>query len=91
MHRLAARLFLNDGKFEIQEGKLETPTGIYQVSGTASLTRVLNLKLTREGGPGFNITGTLMEPHVSPILTPETRAALKGEKSQAEPNQVPDP
>ena len=77
MHHLAARLFLHDGKFEIQEGKLETPAGIYQVSGTASLTRILNLKLTREGAPGFNITGTLTEPHVSPILLPETRAALK--------------
>ena len=77
MHRLAAHLSLQDGKFEIQEGKLETATGIYQVSGTASLTRVVNLKLTHEGAPGFNITGTLTEPHVAPILAPETRAALK--------------
>jgi hypothetical protein len=77
MHRLAAHLSLRDGEFEIQEGKLETSAGIYQVSGTASLTRMLNLKLTQEGAPGFNITGTLTEPHVSPILSPETRAALK--------------
>jgi uncharacterized protein involved in outer membrane biogenesis len=77
MHRLMAHLSLQDGKFEIQEGKLETASGIYQVSGTASLTRLLNLKLTHEGASGFNITGTLMEPHVSPILAPETRAALK--------------
>jgi uncharacterized protein involved in outer membrane biogenesis len=77
MRRMAAQLFLHDGEFEIQEGKLETPAGIYRVSGTASLTRILNLKLTQERAPGFNITGTLTEPHVSPILTPETRAALK--------------
>jgi uncharacterized protein involved in outer membrane biogenesis len=77
MHRMVAHFSLLDGKFEIQEGKLETPAGIYRVSGTASLTRILNLKLTQEGAPGFNITGTLTEPHVSPILTPETRAALK--------------
>jgi len=77
MRRLAAHLSLQDGKFEIQEGKLDTPVGSYQVSGTASLTRILNLKLTHEGAPGFNITGTLLEPHVSPILSPETRAALK--------------
>jgi hypothetical protein len=77
MHRLAALLSLQDGKFDIQEGKLETPTGIFQVSGTASLTRVLNLKLTREGAPGYNVTGTLTEPHVSPIMSPETQAALK--------------
>jgi AsmA-like C-terminal region len=77
MHRLSVHLTLHDGKFEIEEGKLETLTSVYQVSGTASLTRVLNLKLTHEAEPGFNITGTLMEPHVSPILSPETRAALK--------------
>jgi len=77
MNRLAAHLSLQDGKFKIQEGKLETTMGSFQVSGTASLARVVNLKLTREGVPGFNIKGTLMEPHVSPILAPETRAALK--------------
>jgi AsmA family/AsmA-like C-terminal region len=77
MHRLAASLFLHDGEFEIQDGKLETSAGGYQVSGTASLTRILNLKLTHEGGPGFNITGTLTEPHVSTIVSPETQAALK--------------
>ena len=77
MRHLATQLSLHDGKFEIQEGKLETSAGIFQVSGTASLTRVLNLKLTREGAPGFNVTGTLMEPHVSPIVSPETQAELK--------------
>jgi len=77
MQRLTAQLALHNGKFEIQEGKLDTPTGMFQVSGTASLTRVLNLKLTREGATGFNVTGTLTEPHVSPIVSPETQAELK--------------
>jgi hypothetical protein len=77
MHRFAAHLSLQDGKFEIQEGNLETPTGSYQVSGTASLTRILDLKLMHEGNSGFSITGTLTEPHVSPTLPSETQAALK--------------
>ena len=77
MHRLSIHLALHDGRFQIDDGKLETLAGSYQVSGTASLTRILNLKLTHEGTPGFSITGTLTEPHVSPILTPETQAALK--------------
>jgi hypothetical protein len=77
MHRLSLHLAMHDATFAIEEGKLETVTSVYQVSGTASLTRVLNLTLTHEGAPGFNITGTLMDPHVSPILSPETRAALK--------------
>jgi hypothetical protein len=77
MHRLAAHLLLRDGRFEIEQCVLETPSGSYEVSGTASLTRVLNLKLTHEGVPGFNVTGTLTEPHVTPILAAETQAALK--------------
>jgi hypothetical protein len=77
MHFLAAHLFLHDGKFEIQEGRLETGTGVYEVSGTASLGRVLNVNLTRDGAPGFNITGTLTEPRVSQTAAAETRAALK--------------
>jgi hypothetical protein len=77
MHRLAAHLLLREGRFEIQEGRLETQAGTYQIDGTATLTRILNLKLMHEGAPGFIITGTLTEPHVSTILTPETRAALK--------------
>jgi hypothetical protein len=77
MHRLAAHVWLRDGRFEIQQGVLETPAGSYEVSGTASLTRVLDLKLTHEGVPGFNITGTLTQPRVSPILAPATQAALK--------------
>lgn len=77
MHHLVAHLFLHDGGFEIQEGRLETPGASYQISGTASLNRILNVKLTHEGAAGFSITGTLTEPHVSPILNPETQAALK--------------
>jgi hypothetical protein len=77
MRRFAAQLLLHEGEFEIQESQLETPVGIYQVSGTASRTRTLNLKLTRDGSPGFDIAGTLSEPRVSQAATAETRAALK--------------
>jgi hypothetical protein len=79
MRRLVGRLLLRDGNFEIQQGKLETAGGIYQLSGTASLERILDLHLVRDGTHGFNITGTLTEPHVEPVtaITPETRAALK--------------
>jgi hypothetical protein len=55
---------------------VQTPGGIYQLSGTASWSRVLDIKLAREGVRGFNITGTLNQPHVT-LTTPETQAALK--------------
>ncbi len=77
MRHLEGQLLLRDGKFEIEQGKLETPGGIYQVSGTASLGRTLDVKLVRDGGHGFKITGTLTEPRVATAMTPETQAALK--------------
>ncbi|MGA8153537.1 MAG: AsmA family protein [Terriglobales bacterium] len=74
---LTARFALHNGKLEVENGKLLSADGIYQISGTASFSRVLNLKLTREGAPSFDITGTLSAPHVAQFAAPETRAALK--------------
>ncbi|MBZ5718840.1 MAG: AsmA family protein [Acidobacteriia bacterium] len=77
VRRSSARLILRRGTFEIEQGKLETPAGIYHLSGTASLGRVLDLKLVRDSAHGFNVTGTLTEPRVAAATTPETQAALK--------------
>jgi hypothetical protein len=77
MRRFTGRLLLRDGKLEIAEGELDTPENIYQVSGTASLARVLSVKLARVGARGFNITGSLTQPRVVVSPPPETRAALK--------------
>lgn len=77
MRHLTASLLLRAGKFEIQEGDLETESTQYQLTGTASLGRVLNLKLTRDGAPGFNITGTLTQPRVAPLAAPNAQAALR--------------
>jgi hypothetical protein len=77
IHRLSLQLTLHDGKFEIEDGKLDSVSNSYRISGTASMSRVLNVNLLREGAQGFNITGTLAEPHVSPIVPSETQAALK--------------
>ena len=77
VNRFVGRLLLRDGKFEIEQGKLQTPGGIYQLSGTASRGRVLDFKLARDGARGFNITGTVDQPRVAISATPETQAALK--------------
>jgi hypothetical protein len=74
---LAGRLLLRDGKFDIEQGKLQTPANIYQLSGTASMNRVLDIKLARDGARAFNITGTLSEPHVAVGTAADTQAALK--------------
>jgi AsmA family len=75
IRHLKAHLLLRDARFEVQDGKLETPTEIFQLTGSAS--RALSLRLARGGVPSFNITGTLAEPHVSVAPASETRAALK--------------
>ena len=77
MHRLTARLLLDKGTFEVEDGKLETASEMFRISGTASLTQMLNLKLIREGSSGFSIVGPLARPRVSPFAAQETRAALK--------------
>lgn len=77
VNRFVGLLLMRDGKFEIDQGKLETPGGIYQLSGTASMDRVLDIRLARDGARGFNITGTVSQPRVAVSATPETQAALK--------------
>jgi len=76
---------LRGGKIEIEKGKLVSPAGAYEISGTASLGRVLDLKLTRgtevksahAGSLIYSITGTVAEPRVALTATPETQARLK--------------
>jgi hypothetical protein len=76
---------LRDGKIEIAKGNLVSPEGAYEISGTASLGRVLDLKLIRgadvkpvhAGSLVYSITGTMAEPRVGLTSNPETQARLK--------------
>jgi hypothetical protein len=75
---------LRDGKIEIENGKLISAAGAYEVSGTASLGQALDFKLTRvtdagavhAGSMAFSVTGTVAEPRVT-LTTTETQAKLK--------------
>jgi len=69
-------LATKDNNIELQDAILEAPTANYAVSGKASLNRKLDFKLLSEGA-GFTVTGTLAEPRVVPVRSPETEAALK--------------
>lgn len=85
------RARLDAGTLEIEEGRLNCADGIFQVSGTASLTRELDLNLAhiREAGSarttarGFAISGTIADPRVAPVSPAETQAALKQQQSLA--------
>jgi hypothetical protein len=75
---------LQGGEIEIENGKLVSSAGAYEISGSASLGRVLDLKLSRGkdvkpervGSQVYSIKGTLAEPRVV-LTTPETQARLK--------------
>ncbi len=77
LRRFTGRLLLRDGSFHLEQGKLDTPSGIYLVSGTASLVQKLDVIFRRVGGGGFNISGTLAAPRVTITTSAETRAALR--------------
>jgi hypothetical protein len=78
---------LHDGKIEIEKGKLVSPAGVYEISGTASLGRVLDLKLAQAAdtqatgapSPVYSITGTVAEPRVALTPAPQTQAQLKAQ------------
>ena len=77
--RLTGQAKLYAGKLEMKDAKLDSPGGKFLVSGTASLKRDLDLKLSKPANGaaavGYTITGTLSEPRVVP--GPETQAQLK--------------
>jgi hypothetical protein len=75
--RFTGKFLLNGGKLEIGDGKLQSADITYQVVGSASLANQLDLRLIRNTGRGFTVTGSVSAPRVEPALFPETQAALK--------------
>jgi hypothetical protein len=76
---------LHDGKIEIEKAALNSSAAAYEVRGTASLGQVVDFKLIagaegKSAGGGslvYGITGTVAEPRVALIPSPETQAQLK--------------
>ena len=82
--RLAGQGRLHAGELEIKDAKLDSASGKFLLSGTASLQRELDLKLAKSAngttGGGYTISGTLAEPRV--VQSPETQARLKTEPAK---------
>ena len=75
--RLSGQASLHGGELKMQNAVLNSPSGKFQLSGTASLQRDLDLKLARAAGAtGYSITGKLAAPKVSPLPGTE-QARLK--------------
>jgi len=68
---------ISGGNFSFADAKLQSQRGVYMISGTASLTGTLNLKMTGESSTGYTLSGTLAQTRVSPITIPPTQAELK--------------
>ena len=77
IHDFRGVVALRDGSLSFAPSKIQTGSGIYMVSGTASLDRQLGLTLTRGKTPAYQITGTLEKPKVTPAtVVPPTQARL---------------
>jgi rhodanese-related sulfurtransferase len=82
--RFSGKARVQAGKIELKDAKLDSVGGKFLVNGTASWKRELDLKLARSqnGKAGYTITGTLAEPRVVQVSSPETRAQLKTEPTK---------
>jgi uncharacterized protein involved in outer membrane biogenesis len=79
--RFAGQARLRAGKIEMKDAKLDSPDGKFRLSGTASLKGELDFKLARTPNAalvsGYTITGTVTDPRVIRLSSPETQAKLK--------------
>ena len=77
--RLSGQASLHGGKLEMKDALLDSASGKFQLSGTASLDRELDLKLSHPASAapgGYTITGTVTAPRVEPLSAP-VQARLK--------------
>ncbi|HTZ82755.1 MAG TPA: hypothetical protein VMB66_06160, partial [Candidatus Acidoferrales bacterium] len=75
---LSGEADLHAGKIEIKHAKLDSPDAKYEMSGSATLKKDVDLKLSSMSGApaGYAITGPLNAPRVAPLSRVE-QARLK--------------
>ncbi len=78
--KLSGQAELSSGKFELSATKLNSPSGAYDLAGSVTLKREIDVKMTREPASatsaGYTVTGTLAAPRVAPFGNTE-QAKLK--------------
>ncbi len=79
----AGQAQLRNRAIEVKDARIDSRSGKFGLSGTASPKRELDLRLTgipsRTASPGYAIGGTLAEPKVSRLDGSETQARLKAD------------
>ncbi len=74
----AGTVSLQNGILNLADCKLQSTGGSYEVKGTASFDRNLDLRFERVGGRAYAISGPLEKPRVEPVpLPPSAEAALR--------------
>lgn len=73
LRRFSGTAQWHDGRLEFKPSRMETPDGIYVISGTAG--QQLNLKLQTRDAHAYTISGTLEKPHVTSLPTSETQVS----------------
>ena len=68
------KVVLQDATLKFDESKLQTSSGIYEVSGKSSPDLKLEFTLTHSNGQGYKISGSLMNPQVAAL--PEKQASV---------------
>jgi uncharacterized protein involved in outer membrane biogenesis len=85
--RFAGQAQLHAGQIEMSDATLHSPDGKFQLSGTSTLKGELDLKLARTPNTapataGYTVTGTLAQPRVIRLISPETQARLKADAAK---------
>ncbi|MGB8889349.1 MAG: AsmA family protein [Candidatus Korobacteraceae bacterium] len=71
------KVTLQNGTFNLTNCKLQSNGILYAVKGTASYDRSLDLRLQHSGGRSYVISGTLDQPRVQTVSSPQAEAALR--------------
>lgn len=67
---------LENGKFTLSDGEMQSSNTSFAVKGTASYDRNLDFRFEHPGGQSYTISGSLDKPRVEPF-TPSTEAQLR--------------
>ncbi|MGH9556993.1 MAG: hypothetical protein ACRD2Y_14335, partial [Terriglobales bacterium] len=77
VRRFAGQLSVRESRLTIPKARLESPAGEFIVSGSASFSRQLDLRVAQGASRTFAVTGTLAQPRVAAIPFPHAEAALR--------------
>jgi len=75
---LGGQLVLRDGSLSCEGCELQSAEGTYQLKGSASFSRTLDIRLQRSGGgASYAVTGPLERPQVEAVTGPSSAAKLR--------------